>query len=224
MTAGTGYNADGSTVSGYAGFIPILHVDGVIRNVAFTNATVNNNDNAGGFLLGAGQGLVVNVYVQLTAVEKLNLSGVIFGTDNVRGASGPTLRNVLVDTTAVTTTHSQFYAVGGNSSDKEGDDGVIEPFGIYDGVYAMVNNATQQTNAFGKGGAYAGSQNYAAYAGTAAFVEAYATDNNLKATFDSLNEMFGIELFNSIQPVIYMMITQTVSILHLRPLIISKTR
>ena len=198
MTAGTGYSANG-TISGYAAFIPILHKDGIIRNVAFTNATVNNDGKVGGFLLGAGQGLVENVYVQLTAAEKLNVSGVIFGTDNVRSVSGPTLRNVFVDTTAVTTTNAQFYAVGGNLNDQNGD-GVIDPFGIYDGVYAIVNNATQQTKAFGAGGAYAGSVNYAAYAGKEAFVEAYAEDANLKATFDTLYEMFGDAIASSSIP------------------------
>ena len=200
MTAGTGYRPDTGAVRGYAAFIPILHTDGIIRNVAFTNAGINNSNTASGFLIAAGQGVVENVYVQLTSAASFNVGAAIFGTDNVRGVSGPTLRNVFVDTTALTTGHSQFFAVGGNSGDnynsagESGADGVADPFGIYDGVYAMVNNATQQGIAFGKGGAYAGSQNYAAYTGIEAFGEAYWTDETMKATIDKLDALFGLGL------------------------------
>ncbi|MBR1975031.1 MAG: DUF4838 domain-containing protein [Clostridia bacterium] len=208
MTTGTGYRPDTGAVVGNAGFIPLLHVNGVIRNVAFTNAGINNAEKSGGFVLGAGQGLVENVYVQLTSATKFAVGAAIFGTDNTRGVSGPTMRNVFVNTTALATTHSQFYAVGGNSSDKIGTDGkeypqgtpadqydgVIEPFGIYDGVYAVVNNATQQTKAFGAGGAYAGSQNYAAYAGIEAFAATYWDDAEMKDTIDALQAMFGFDL------------------------------
>ena len=173
MTAGTGYNPDG-VVKGNAAFIPILHKDGIIRNVAFTNAGVSNSNTASGFLIAAGQGLIENVYVQMTSASGFSLAGVIFGTDNVRGVSGPTVRNVFVDTTAITTHYAgaTFFAVGGNSNDKynaAGEavaDGVADPFGIYDGVYAMVADNAEKDyvgNAFGKGGAVAGSKNYAAY-------------------------------------------------------------
>ncbi|MBO5277124.1 MAG: hypothetical protein J6B05_00550, partial [Clostridia bacterium] len=173
MTAGTGYNPDG-VVKGNAAFIPILHKDGIIRNVAFTNAGVSNSNTASGFLIAAGQGLIENVYVQMTSASGFSLAGVIFGTDNVRGVSGPTVRNVFVDTTAITTHYAgaTFFAVGGNSNDKynaAGEavaDGVADPFGIYDGVYAMVADNAEKDyvgNAFGKGGAVAGSTNYAAY-------------------------------------------------------------
>ncbi|MBO5480614.1 MAG: hypothetical protein J6A63_05470, partial [Clostridia bacterium] len=202
MSAGTGYDPDKGALRGYAAFIPILHTDGIIRNVAFTNAGINNSNTASGFLIAAGQGVIENVYVQMTAAAGFSLGGVIFGTDNARGVSGPTLRNVFVDTTKVTTHYAgaAFYAVGGNKGDSNAD-GVADPFGIYDSVYAVVainEDRNYVGTAFGAGGAYAGSQNYAAYAGTAAFVEAYETDDNLKATFDRLNEMFGIELFNVI--------------------------
>ncbi|MBO5480162.1 MAG: hypothetical protein J6A63_03115, partial [Clostridia bacterium] len=200
MTAGTGYNPDTGAVRGHSAFIPVLHKDGIIRNVAFTNAGINNSGTMGGILIAAGQGVVENVYVQMTSAASFGVGAAIFGTDNVRSVSGPTLRNVFVDTTALTTTHSQFFAVGGNSGDhynsagESGADGVIEPFGIYDGVYAMVNNATQQGIAFGKGGAYAGSQNYAAYTGIEAFGEAYWTDETMKATIDKLDALFGLGL------------------------------
>jgi len=208
MSAGTAYRPDTGAVRGYSAFIPVLHQDGVIRNVAFTNASISNSNTAGGFLLAAGQGVVENVYVQMTSAASFNVGAAIFGTDNIRGVSGPTLRNVFVDTTALTTGHSQFFAVGGNSGDyynsagASGADGVADPFGIYDGVYAMVNNATQQGIAFGKGGAYAGSQNYAAYEGVEAFAEAYWADETMKTTIDKLDALFGIGLsFDDYKPV-----------------------
>ena len=205
MTAGTGYRPNTGAVVGNAGFIPLLHVNGVIRNVAFTNAGINNAEKNGGFVLGAGQGLVENVYVQLTSAAKFSIGAAIFGTDNTRGVSGPTMRNVFVNTTALATTHSQFYAVGGNSGDNcdengvvypdktpaDQKDGIIDPFGIYDGVYAVVNNATQQTKAFGAGGAYAGSQNYAAYVGKQAFTAEYNANATLQARFDATNEILN---------------------------------
>ena len=212
MTAGTGYKPD-DTIAGNAAFIPVLHEDGIIRNLAFTNAGINNNNSAGGFLTAAGQGLIENVYVQMTSASGFSVGGVLFGTDNVRGVSGPTARNVFVDTTAITTHYAgaSFYAVGGNSSDKIGADGkeypqgtpadqydgVIEPFGIYDGVYALVAINEERDyagTAFGAGGAYAGSQNYAAYAGIEAFAATYWDDAEMKDTIDALQAMFGFDL------------------------------
>ena len=189
MTAGTGYR--GTTISGYGAFISVLHEDGIIRNVGFTNATVSNSGSVGGFLVGVGQGLIENVYVEMTGMDAY-VAGVIFGTDNIRGANGPTVRNVLVDTTALTTTKSTFYALGGNVNDKDAD-GVVDPFGIYENAYAVVNNATQQAKAFGAGGAYSAT-NTGAYTGMEAFGEAYWNDAAMKATVDQLNELFGLGL------------------------------
>ena len=185
---GCGYTIDGMTVGDgkatYASFIPVLAATGVIKNVAFTNAKLNNTGTSSGFLtlLGKEGSLIENVYVQLLEV-KGNITGAIQVTDNTRSNTGSTIRNVLVDTTAVTSTSSTFYAVGGSAYDKDGD-GVIDPFGIYDGVYAIVNNETQQTKAFGAGGAYAGSVNYAAFVGAEAMKNDAAAQAEI-ATWDT---------------------------------------
>ena len=62
---GCGYAIDGLTKTNNANngaFIGYLHNDGVIRNVAFTNAVYNSI--SGGFVVLGGGGLVENVYVQ----------------------------------------------------------------------------------------------------------------------------------------------------------------
>ena len=196
MTTGMGYlNGEIKT---YGAFIPVLHVDGIIRNVAFTNAGINNSGSAGGFLAAAGQGVIENVYVKLTSAS-FGYGASIVATDNVRGASGPIVRNVFVDTTALNVASVNFYAVGGNGGDHynnstnaSGADELKDTFVIYDGVYAMVNSAAQQERAFGAGGAYAGSANYAAYVGKDAFCEAYWTDSAMRTTMDALNEQFNL--------------------------------
>ena len=73
---GKGYNIDGMTVKGRSkkgegkasgGFVGYMNVDGVVRNVSFTNAGLWENS---GFITSFGGGLTENVYVQFAWLGK----------------------------------------------------------------------------------------------------------------------------------------------------------
>ena len=211
---GCGYTIDGMTVgssvsaTNNAAFISLLHADGIVRNVGFTNATIDNTGCAG-FVIGVGQGLVENVYVQLVAVPHYSVVGGIAATDNARCVSGPTVRNVFVDSSAFTTNTTRVYAIGGTSGDfcnnttgASGADEVTDKFGIYDGAYALVADcgATNHllTNAFGAGGAYS-----AVNTGAYASAEAMKADTAAQAELATWSTAYwtigenGVPVWNS---------------------------
>ena len=187
MTVGDGVAANNSQ---YSGFIPVLNVNGIIRNVGFTNAK-SNIANIGGFLTAMASGTMENIYVQFThAVTAAH--GVLFRTNrtNADDGYGPTVKDVYVNIEGATYgannskiyATSQFYALGGN-----GKDGT-QAMGNYQGAYAVVdNNSSANTNlvpkVVGQDGALAGSV-YGVFLGK----DALAADSSAQAemaTWDS---------------------------------------
>ena len=193
-------------------FIPVLNTNGVIKNVAFTEGKLGFT---GGFVTFGGSGLIENVYVQLDAFKNPvnDPMGVFFSQPNGSDCAMK-VKNCLVEVAedgfAATNVRSEELVKGGliasvgkfgwNSTD--GYTGVNEGptfSGSFDHVYVVgdVNGEfkafvahtdevmTAMTDA---------SSNVAVYAGVDAFVQAYATDNQLAYTFDYLNELFGIAL------------------------------
>ena len=147
---GRGYTIDGMTVGDgevtYVGFIPALASTGVIKNVGFTNAKLNNKGTSGGFLtmLCVEGSLIENVYVQLTDITGSNSVSAIMVTDNTRSAYGAIVRDVFVDTTAIER-EKDIYVLGGGY----GTNSTI--YCKHEGSYALVKNDAQATNAWGKG-------------------------------------------------------------------------
>lgn len=67
---GKGHNIDGMSIDNgkeLGAMFGVLHIDGVIKNVSFTNASVAANSS---FVVGAGGGSVENVYVEYSSVGK----------------------------------------------------------------------------------------------------------------------------------------------------------
>ena len=67
---GKGYNISGMSIdngSSLGSFIGVLHIDGIIKNVSFTEASVAANSS---FVCGAGGGTVQNVYVEYASMGK----------------------------------------------------------------------------------------------------------------------------------------------------------
>jgi hypothetical protein len=164
---GRGYTIDGMTVGdgdiGYTGFIPALASTGVIKNVGFTNAKLNNKGTGGGFLtmLCVEGSLIENVYVQLTDVTGSNAVSAIMVTDNTRSAYGAIIRDVFVDATMIEK-ETNAHILGGGY----GDNSTV--YCKHEGSYALVKTEKQATNAWGKG--YQEGSVTAAYIGAAGLV------------------------------------------------------
>lgn len=116
---GCGYAIDGLTATGNA-FISCMTKDGVLRNIAFTNAKIAGKSN---FLCSGGLGTIENVYVQYVSIAAgSNNNGTIFNNcrdeKNVVGV----IKNVFVDASnaVISGTGSLFRLIGGNNNGYNG--------------------------------------------------------------------------------------------------------
>ena len=116
---GCGYAIDGLTATGNA-FISCMTKDGVLRNIAFTNAKIAGESN---FLCSGGLGTIENVYVQYVSIAAgSNNNGTIFNNcrddKNVVGV----IKNVFVDASnaVISGTGSSFRLIGGNNNGYNG--------------------------------------------------------------------------------------------------------
>lgn len=116
---GCGYAIDGLTATGNA-FISCMTKDGVLRNIAFTNAKIAGASN---FLCSGGLGTIENVYVQYVSIAAgSNNNGTIFNNcrdeKNVVGV----IKNVFVDASnaVISGTGSLFRLIGGNNNGYNG--------------------------------------------------------------------------------------------------------
>ncbi len=161
---GCGYAIDGLTATGNA-FISCMTKDGVLRNIAFTNAKIAGESN---FLCSGGLGTIENVYVQYVSIAAgSNDNGTIFNNcrdeKNVVGR----ITNVFVDASnaVISGTGSLFRLIGGNNNG-------------YNGIFAVCpseNYTPSQTMNRGN--------NYSAVAYFASFAELKdnaTTQNTLK--------------------------------------------
>lgn len=116
---GCGYAIDGLTATGNA-FISCMTKDGVLRNIAFTNAKIAGKSN---FLCSGGLGTIENVYVQYVSIAAgSDYNGTIFNNcrdeKNVVGV----IKNVFVDASnaVISGTGSSFRLIGGNNNGYNG--------------------------------------------------------------------------------------------------------
>ena len=116
---GCGYAIDGLTATGNA-FISCMTKDGVLRNIAFTNAKIAGESN---FLCSGGLGTIENVYVQYVSIAAgSDNNGTIFNNcrdeKNVVGV----IKNVFVDASnaVISGTGSSFRLIGGNNNGYNG--------------------------------------------------------------------------------------------------------
>ena len=116
---GCGYAIDGLTATGNA-FISCMTKDGVLRNIAFTNAKIAGASN---FLCSGGHGTIENVYVQYVSIAAgSNNNGTIFNNcrdeKNVVGV----IKNVFVDASnaVISGTGSLFRLIGDNNNGYNG--------------------------------------------------------------------------------------------------------
>ena len=188
---GAGYYINGMQIGNdiiYSAFMPKMGSTAVIKNVAFINATYTNNGTVGGFLnmIGNDGALVENVYIQITSFGGGYASATAL-TDNNRGLSGITLRNVLIDTTAATANSIHCAVLGGTSNPDKDGNGVTDTYVVYDGAYALVNNQTQYDNYYSHGAIHADSKDYGVFynlaglladSAAAAEVASWATEEN----------------------------------------------
>ena len=150
---GCGYAIDGLTATGNA-FISCMTKDGVLRNIAFTNAKIAGESN---FLCSGGLGTIENVYVQYVSIAA--------GTDNNgtiynhcrNDKEGGKITGVFVDASQATLsgTGSKFRLLGGNCTG-------------YNGIFAVCPEGYTLTQARDMG-------SFAAHA-----VSAFATFDDLK--------------------------------------------
>ena len=104
---GRGYFIDGLDMNtSFGAFVSVLHTEGEIKNVGFTNAKLTGA--AAGFLCMWGSGLIENVYVQYAAGTLGaggGFNGTFFATDGVRGVTennGLTINDCFVDASLIT--------------------------------------------------------------------------------------------------------------------------
>lgn len=116
---GCGYAIDGLTATGNA-FISCMTKDGVLRNIAFTNAKIAGKSN---FLCSGGLGTIENVYVQYVSIAAgSDNNGTIFNNcrddKNVVGV----IKNVFVDASnaVISGEGSSFRLIGGNNNGYNG--------------------------------------------------------------------------------------------------------
>ena len=116
---GCGYAIDGLTATGNA-FISCMTKDGVLRNIAFTNAKIAGASN---FLCSGGLGTIENVYVQYVSIAAgSNNNGTIFNNcrdeKNVVGV----IKNVFVDASnaVISGTGYLFRLIGDNNNGYNG--------------------------------------------------------------------------------------------------------
>lgn len=120
------------------GFVGLLHQNGVIRNVAFTNAVHLGN---GGFVVSAGDGRVENVYVSCLTQQGgagVDKSGFFFGRDCMGEAR---VVHCFVEIREVASGAREAYSIGGTHAG----------YGILNGVYTVGNPNAIYTISTGSG-------------------------------------------------------------------------
>lgn len=162
---GCGYAIDGLTATGY-GFISCMTGDGVLRNIAFTNAKIAGENN---FLCSGGLGTIENVYVQYVSIAAgSDYNGTIFNNcrdeKNVVGR----ITNVFVDASnaVISGSGSSFRLLGGSNNG-------------YNGIFAVCPEGYTVTQARDTG-------SFAANA-----VCAFASFDELKANATTQNTLKG---------------------------------
>lgn len=160
---GRGYNIDGMTVSATkkyptssGGFIGSLHDEGIVRNISFTNAVVEENN---GFICAVGGGLIENVSIVYKSLGVGNATtnldtaprkmGSFFSYINKENA---TVRNCFVDITKAVEANAVHYMVGegGSSNLTVGTRAVkVENFIIVGGNDTYAKEYGTKTYAFG---------------------------------------------------------------------------
>ena len=115
---GCGYALDGLTATGNA-FISCMTKDGVLRNIAFTNAKVAGESN---FLCSGGLGTIENVYVQYVSISAgSDNNGTIYNHCRL-GQEGGKITSIFVDASqaALSGTGASFRLIGGNNNGYNG--------------------------------------------------------------------------------------------------------
>ena len=115
---GCGYALDGLTATGNA-FISCMTKDGVLRNIAFTNAKVAGASN---FLCSGGLGTIENVYVQYVSISAgSDNNGTIYNHCRL-GQEGGKITGIFVDASqaALSGTGASFRLIGGNNNGYNG--------------------------------------------------------------------------------------------------------
>ena len=115
---GCGYALDGLTATGNA-FISCMTKDGVLRNIAFTNAKVAG---ASTFLCSGGLGTIENVYVQYVSISAgSDNNGTIYNHCRL-GQEGGKITGIFVDASqaALSGTGASFRLIGGNNNGYNG--------------------------------------------------------------------------------------------------------
>ncbi len=161
---GCGYAIDGLTATGNA-FISCMTKDGVLRNIAFTNAKIAGKSN---FLCSGGLGTIENVYVQYVSIAAgSNNNGTIFNNCSDEKNVVGVIKNVFVDASnaVISGTGSSFRLIGDNNNG-------------YNGIFAVCPSENYTpSQAMNRG------NNYSAVAYFASFDELKnndATQNTLK--------------------------------------------
>ena len=115
---GCGYALDGLTATGNA-FISCMTKDGVLRNIAFTNAKVAGESN---FLCSGGLGTIENVYVQYVSISAgSDNNGTIYNHCR-HGQEGGKITGIFLDASqaAISGTGASFRLIGGNNNGYNG--------------------------------------------------------------------------------------------------------
>ena len=115
---GCGYAIDGLTATGNA-FISCMTKDGVLRNIAFTNAKIAGESN---FLCSGGLGTIENVYVQYVSISAgSDYNGTIYNHCRSEQEGGK-ITNVFVDASqaVISGTGASFRLLGGNNTGYNG--------------------------------------------------------------------------------------------------------
>lgn len=164
---GCGYAIDGLTATGNA-FISCMTKDGVLRNIAFTNAKIAGKSN---FLCSGGLGTIENVYVQYVSIAAgSDNNGTIFNNcrddKNVVGV----IKNVFVDASnaVISGKGSSFRLIGGNNNG-------------YNGIFAVCPKGYTVTQARDTG----------SFAGAEHAVCAFASFDELKKNTTTQNTLKG---------------------------------
>ena len=115
---GCGYAIDGLTATGNA-FISCMTKDGVLRNIAFTNAKIAGESN---FLCSGGLGTIENVYVQYVSISAgSDYNGTIYNHCRSEQEGGK-ITNVFVDASqaVISGTGASFRLLGGSNTGYNG--------------------------------------------------------------------------------------------------------
>ena len=164
---GCGYAIDGLTATGNA-FITCMTKDGVLRNIAFTNAKVAG----GNFLCSGGFGTIENVYVQYVSISAgSNDNGTIYNhcKDNQEGGK---ITGIFVDASqaVLSGTGASFRLIGGNTTG-------------YNGIFAVCPEGYTPAQAIDRGNNYKAVAYFASFAELKAKKETQSVLNGWDSTY-----------------------------------------